>query len=317
MDIHSNSNNNGASRKTFDVFLRMLRKEISIRSSLILFYILLISFVSITIIVVNHQILNRVLVSLTERIMEDTGDIVQRQIDDYLEPFTYDLIEAVNLITEKVIVPAPDYKFTRYLIERVRPDPQVYSAYWASPNGDFFGLKREPNNMYQIWRFEVSNAKPVRIYSGVVNGQGRLVSLTPAPLESFDPRTRPWFRLAVENQTTIWTNIYKFELFRAQGFFPDGITAARAVYDENKKLVGVFGMDITLDQLADFIRKIQVSNNNIILVTDKYNSLIAAQGNAKLEQLIGKKITPTSLKQLDLPFLTSFFYKEVIYGKVF
>lgn len=96
MDMPSNLNKELVQKKWFSNFISLLRNEISIRSSLILFYLLLISFVSITIIVVNQQIINRVLVNLTKRIMKDTGDIIQRQIDDYLEPFTYDLNEAIN-----------------------------------------------------------------------------------------------------------------------------------------------------------------------------------------------------------------------------
>lgn len=313
----SNLNKELVQKKWFSNFISLLRNEISIRSSLILFYLLLISFVSITIIVVNQQIINRVLVNLTKRIMKDTGDIIQRQIDDYLEPFTYDLNEAVNLISENIIVPSTDFKFTRYLLERVKVDPQVYSAYWATTNGNFFALKRESFNQYQIWHIERSK-KPPEITFSTMNDQGKIEDITSQPNETFDPRIRPWYQAAIKEKTTIWTNIYQFTLFHQHGVSPYGITAAKAVYDKNNTLLGVFGMDITIEQLIDFIKKIRASEHSIILVTDKDNYLIAAEGDPTLEQSVGEKITPEFLKGLKTSYpLESFFYKDIVYGKVY
>jgi len=280
-------------------FFKNIHKEISIRSSLILFYLGLISFVSVLIILVNQQILNRVLIDLTKRIMQQAGDLVQEQIEDYLTPLTYNLNNSVNLFAQGIVQPGSSALFKQYLIGLTWDLPQVYSAYWASPRGDFFGITRHEKNVFQIWHINRSS-KPAEFFYGLTTYEGQLPALKKTGYQSYDPRTRPWYQQATVKDLA-WTGVYKFALFTEQGVFPYGITAARALYDKKHHLLGVFGVDLTLGELENFIQKIQVTPNSVILVTNQEGSLIAAHGIVNFEQAVGKQITPTFLQAAGMP----------------
>lgn len=282
-----------------NVFTKILQKEISIRSSLILFYLVLISFISITTISVTQHLLGRVLVDLSNQIIQRTGEVVQQRIEDYLDPLTYNLHEVANLIKDDIIVPDASYQFKHYLFELVNPLPQVFGAYWATPQGDFFGIKREEDNIFEIWNIE-QGVTPPRIFHAEMHPDGKIYNIKVKTKAKYDPRTRPWYMATIKNKEIV-TSIYKFALFKSQSVYPYGITAAQAVYDDKNNLRGVFGLDIIIDKLIEYIKKINVSKNGIILVTDRDNNLIAEAGNIQLEKAIGQQVTPALLQKLKIP----------------
>ncbi|MEQ8345214.1 MAG: adenylate/guanylate cyclase domain-containing protein [Sneathiellaceae bacterium] len=83
----------------------------------------------------------------------------------------------------------------------------------------------------------------------------------------YDPRERPWFRAAIDTPGRHVTEPYTFASYDALG-----ITVSRRF--EGAK-PGVFGIDLTLDSLSDFLSEQIVSPNAVLAIVDGDGHLLA------------------------------------------
>jgi len=111
--------------------------------------------------------------------------------------------------------------------------------------------------------------------------QGNVVKVN----KNYDPRTRPWYKLALEKRGQVWTDVYVFTTLQTLG-----ITAAEPYYDQQNKLVAVFSSAFSLQLLSDFLKTLKVSLTGQIFVIDRNSSLVATStGEESLIDVNGEK----------------------------
>jgi methyl-accepting chemotaxis protein len=116
------------------------------------------------------------------------------------------------------------------------------------------------------------------------------------PLYNFDGRTRDWYLGAVKNQNNIfWTNAYIDEVTHK----PITTLSKAIVYHD--KLVGVAGMDISLENLTDIIKEVKVNTTGHAILVDQNGTILADPTDVKNN---GKNIKDA------MPFLNSILKKE-------
>ncbi|MBI9097570.1 MAG: hypothetical protein JEY91_03785 [Spirochaetaceae bacterium] len=122
----------------------------------------------------------------------------------------------------------------------------------------------------------------------------------------YDPRWRPWYKNASENNTVSWTGGYQFTSsgrFYASG--KTGVTVSSPVYHRDGNLAGVVGVDIFLEELTSFLKRLGISEKGRAFIVSPRGELIAF-GNLAL----GNNSQPEVLSSLDnlsdLPAKTSF-----------
>ncbi len=97
------------------------------------------------------------------------------------------------------------------------------------------------------------------------------------PNDQYDPRTRPWFDLAVEaDGSGVWTAPY---VFFSSGL--PGVTRAQAVSLEDGREV-VIGIDIRLDALSTFMGERRASPNGESFILDRELNVVAYQDRSQL-----------------------------------
>ncbi len=70
--------------------------------------------------------------------------------------------------------------------------------------------------------------------------------------EDYDPRKRPWYIGAKEKEGLFWSDVYIFNT----GKIP-GITASAPVHDASGNLMGIFGLDIPLIEISNFLEDLR------------------------------------------------------------
>lgn len=93
----------------------------------------------------------------------------------------------------------------------------------------------------------------------------------------FDPRQRPWFKLAADTEGSIWTPVYID--FSAQDLV---LTRARRILSPQGQLQGVVAADISLKALNSFIAKLHLSEHGRAFIIEADGSLIAATGMSNI-----------------------------------
>ncbi len=110
--------------------------------------------------------------------------------------------------------------------------------------------------------------------------RGKLVKVI-----EYEPRTRPWYKLAVEKREQVWTGVYVFTTLQTLG-----MTAAEPYYDEQGKLVAIFTAQFPLQALSDFLKTIKVSPTGQVFILDRAGSLAATStGENSIIEVNGEK----------------------------
>lgn len=84
--------------------------------------------------------------------------------------------------------------------------------------------------------------------------------------DGYDPVQRGWYKDAVAKNSLIWTAPY-IDAFTGLMV----VTIAKPVYDDNNKLLGVFGIDLALKTLSDNINKMKIGKSG-------YPFLVSSEG---------------------------------------
>ncbi|MDH5681289.1 MAG: cache domain-containing protein, partial [Spirochaetota bacterium] len=106
----------------------------------------------------------------------------------------------------------------------------------------------------------------------------------------YDPRERPWYKLAKSNPgKTMRTPPYSSVTIKDVN-----IGTVSTLLDKNYKVLGVIGIDVTLNNLTNYISSIQVGDNGYVLLIDNHDIILSA----KNKSLFFKKYKNTSLKFL-------------------
>jgi class 3 adenylate cyclase len=88
--------------------------------------------------------------------------------------------------------------------------------------------------------------------------------------DDFDPRTRPWYKGAVSARGLYLTEVYAFFTERTPG-----ITTALPLMAGDGQVSAVFGIDITLAALSEFLKGIDIGKTGRAMIIDAEGRLIA------------------------------------------
>ncbi len=167
----------------------------------------------------------------------------------------------------------------RYFYEQLRQYEQFEGIYFGAVNGDFYYVKRQPKNR---------GGYLTKIISAGIDRKVTLIerqddfSKTAQrfnPQDKYDPRKRPWFRKAVKQKSTIWTDPYIFFTSRRPG-----ITAASPVYDGEGRLKGVVGVDISIEDISGFLSGLKIGKNGSAFIMNRNGDVIAFPNSEKIKR---------------------------------
>ena len=156
----------------------------------------------------------------------------------------------------------------RFFWRQVQLSNFAPSLYYGNKEGDFILLKKgDPDLVYIRNKFSEPKRKIYRL-----DQQGNQTDLIQS-LE-YDPRTRPWYKAAIQAGKATWSPIY---LFTAT---PElGITPVVPIYNLNRDLQGVLAIDLTLSQISDFLRNLKISRSGQAFIIERSGDIVASSTN--------------------------------------
>jgi methyl-accepting chemotaxis protein len=119
----------------------------------------------------------------------------------------------------------------------------------------------------------------ISAYIGFSDGKMISASGKEYSLDTYDPRKRPWYKLAQKNKKTSVTNAYKDSRTGKIIF-----SISTPLYDSYSKFIGVFSIDLGLDKLTKMILKSKFDGGYAVLY-DKQGTIIAHPN----KKVLGKK----------------------------
>jgi len=184
---------------------------------------------------------------------------------------------SIDLIREKVLNPADISMMAKYTANLLNSLPKAVMAYWADEEGNFIVARQQgdKNNL----EISAIRRNPLPAVSMIMkfDEQGNILSKQTTPLvqDEYDPRKRPWYLNALKRKIATWSDAYVF--FTGGGKII-GATVSTPIYTQQKKLLGVFGIDVKLEDLTNFLQSQKIGIHGKAFIVNKKGQLIAYPG---------------------------------------
>lgn len=277
-----------------DFFKKIDKSNYSLQFSILAIFIVLFVITAALLIAITSYRFEKTLTYTSFELMDRISLAALEEANTVFGPaeqqskFTAHLIQknVINLNNDEII------NYSYHLVELW---PYVDVARWGDANGNFVITDQHRNKTITTTQQNNHQKPPLTIINR--DKQGNMTSTQLLPQISYDPRTRPWYIKAKIAEHTIWTELYIYPTTHSVV-----ITSATPVY-QNNHLLGVFGLDIKLNTLIEFIKNQIVSahgysfivtNTGLLIASPKLNFTHPAQEN---------KINLPNLHDIGMPSL--------------
>jgi adenylate cyclase len=158
----------------------------------------------------------------------------------------------------------------KYLTKQIQLFSTLSYIGFGRENGEYVGASRSWENN-QTAMVDIAGKKTdSKIHKWQLDDRGERLNLVRIGEHQFDPRKRPWYKVAVEKNKPVWTDIYSY--FTSQELV---ISANQPFFDKNNKLLGVASADFTLSEISIFLSQLKIGKTGQTFVIDKQGNLIA------------------------------------------
>ncbi len=199
-------------------------------------------------------------------------DQVSEQTADEASNHVGQAVPAVDLVAGLLRDedPLPDQPgLAQRLLQVLRANPGFAWVSFSETNGDFTGVYRTASGEVRTNRSSIHDGK-TELYEHVVHPDDSLTLLRHVQDTGYDPRTRPFYELAVDKKRRVWTPPY---VFFDQGI--PGITCAEPVYGKDGALRGVVTVDFDLNVLSQFVAGLHLSPHALIFIYTPDGTILA------------------------------------------
>ena len=160
----------------------------------------------------------------------------------------------------------------QYFLDQLIIYPHFAGIYLGMPNGDFFYVSRNEQHSTNGFRTKIIS-HPGGIRKTTLKWRDQnldIIAEETDPKDRFDPRLRPWYKKALDQEKIVWSDPYIF--FTSQ---KPGITIAGPTYDESGVLKGIVGVDIEIDELSIFIGSLKIGQNGQAFMINNNGEVVA------------------------------------------
>ncbi|WP_083883492.1 cache domain-containing protein [Spirulina subsalsa] len=182
----------------------------------------------------------------------------------------------------------------RYFWHKIQVFDTVSYIYLGTETGEFRGAE-QVNGVFQIGVVGVSTNSLFLTYSATSTGdRNQLVHEG----DRYDPRIRPWYTATVTAQRPIWSEVYTD--FNSRQL---AITATHPVKNTQDQLVGVFGVDVFLNRLDEFLKSLKIAETGQVFIIERDGFLIGSSGSDPTAIIEGEEIQRVSVMESQNPIL--------------
>ncbi|MDT7833884.1 GGDEF domain-containing protein [Aquabacterium sp. OR-4] len=255
-----------------------LLSRLTLRQMLTLPYIALVLLLTGTIGALSYSAGQQAVDTLSDQLLTETVNRITQAVDRHVAGSAAVLETAFPKGVPAPAAVADDLQALRtrfWLATSVHRDPNNY-AYYGDVQGHFFGLWRHGQDEAELrLRVEGSGPRSISRFSGM---SGVLRDTQPEQ-RIFEPRERPWFKVAQSSGLHAWTSIYID--FKSAELVA---TRARRVNDAEGLFRGVVATDLSLERVNQFLRALPLSAHGLAFVVERDGNLIGVSRGPHLKR---------------------------------
>lgn len=223
-----------------------------------------------------------------QRAVNEVATQLRREISNRIQERLEDHSEIPHLINQvnadavrRGDLKTKDRASEQYLWNQIQYlDDVTWLYFGAASDGSFIGIKSPHDNDDDL---QVVINEPSTDFLGHyydLDGQGNRKELVRVNRNVYDARTRPFFQTAVEAQEAVWSAVYTD--FGSPQLI---VSAVLPVYNRVGTLLGVTGVDFSLDDISQFLESLEIGKTGQAFIMDSDGQLVASSTAEKLYQV--------------------------------
>jgi hypothetical protein len=192
--------------------------------------------------------------------------------EDYFKPAEIALEAGQLLFSDHILGPDKPDELERYFFGQLRLRPLLAGLYVGNPAGDFFYVMRSNEAVEGGTRTKVIRNGPRGREVELIwrRPDYAIVKSERDPADTYDPRTRGWYRAAAERRGRAWTEPYIFFSSRKPG-----ITLACAIIGKDGPVEAVLGVDIEISEISRFLARASLPKGKSVYISTADGKVIA------------------------------------------
>lgn len=162
----------------------------------------------------------------------------------------------------------------KIFINEVLRSKDITNVAVAYPSGDYFGIDRRDSGQLIHQAAKISTVR--ELVSNKTDPSGVLGEEV-SRATHYDPRTRPWYIVAITNRAQCWSDVYKH--------YADDtlqLAASLPIYDSANSLQAVLVSAVRLSQISQYLKTNKISADSQTIVVDSKGFLVASTSDTPL-----------------------------------
>lgn len=267
----------------------------TIRFSILTIILSLLIGTSLVLFIVYQYVINRLLIESAQSSLRYVSIKIDTEAGKYFLPLDQLSLLGAGLIQDNSITPGNTPEFISFLYNLVAIKRDIRTVFFADVQGSLYVVGQSDDDIHFDYQSiirtdqgskKVENNYLARPQVNAVHYLGKIqyIGSRPVVKSSFDPRKTIWYQLTKLNKKHTWA-VYLSSVIR-NGFPERVIGSLYPIYNSKGELLGIFGADIPLQYIYDFIKTIKVSANSVIFICNQEGMLLedVDEDNTKNDQ---------------------------------
>lgn len=266
-----------------------------LRFTILFIFVTFFLFTTLLIITIRSATFESELTIASYGLMRYASSAILQELNSGLKPVEIQGKFSANLIDKGIIQNNAEelVPYTFYLVNTL---PLVQTAFWADENGHFVFSEKEADGSITTEAYDHQHApqKQTIIYRDV---NGKIIKRETVGVVGRDRRLEDWYVRAKKEKQFFWTDI------RLLHPHPNlGIIAVSPIVKKGK-FYGVFGLNITLNYLSEFITNQHVTSNGYSFLITKNENLVAYPKRSPFTEIVTHTDQLINVHAIGLPLI--------------
>ena len=221
---------------------------------------------------------------LAKQLIDKTSDLVGQHLDTYLaipQQINQSTLDAIEL----GMLDSRDFQRIGHFFWKQAQIYKVSYINYALFTGEYVGVgSMLPGQGVTIE--EVSSKTKPKSYSYATDSQGNRKNKVRD--YDYNPLNEAWYPQTLKAGKPIWSSIYNWDT-------PEGMTniisiaAGHPIYDNTKKMIGIIGVDLSLEDISVFLHNLKVSPSGKVFIVENNGLLVANSSSEKPFTIVNGK----------------------------
>lgn len=210
---------------------------------------------------------------MANRFQDQVEGRVSQRLDSYLATPTQ--VNTINLeaITLGLLDPQNLPGLTRYFWKQMQTFEHLSYINFGSPAGAFVGIGRENDRTLYLELIKPGDRGRYTRYA--LDAQGKPGAVLGQ--EDYAFQAEAWYANAVKAGKPVWSSIYQWsdrpEIISISSSYP--------VYNQQRQLIGVIGIDFILGQISEFLRELEILPGARVFIIERDGMIVASSSSEK------------------------------------